>query len=77
MSCRRDTILPRYLTQINVFERKVTMLIAVYPGSFDPITNGHLDIIHVLPACLIASLWQWVDRLLRNRCFLSQNGWRY
>ncbi|HHT71314.1 MAG: pantetheine-phosphate adenylyltransferase [bacterium] len=22
------------------------MLIAVYPGSFDPITNGHLDIIH-------------------------------
>lgn len=22
------------------------MLIAVYPGSFDPVTNGHLDIIH-------------------------------
>lgn len=25
---------------------KVTETIAVYPGTFDPITNGHLDIIH-------------------------------
>ncbi len=23
-----------------------TMVIAVYPGTFDPVTNGHLDIIH-------------------------------
>ncbi|HHV07600.1 MAG TPA: pantetheine-phosphate adenylyltransferase [Firmicutes bacterium] len=22
------------------------MIIAIYPGSFDPVTNGHLDIIH-------------------------------
>ena len=22
------------------------MIKAIYPGSFDPITNGHLDIIH-------------------------------
>lgn len=26
-------------------ERKTFMPIAVYPGSFDPVTNGHLDII--------------------------------
>jgi len=25
--------------------RRTRMNIAVYPGSFDPITNGHLDII--------------------------------
>ena len=25
--------------------RKVIKMIAVYPGSFDPVTNGHLDII--------------------------------
>jgi pantetheine-phosphate adenylyltransferase len=25
---------------------KVTEKIAVYPGTFDPITNGHLDIVH-------------------------------
>ena len=22
------------------------MTVAIYPGSFDPITNGHLDVIH-------------------------------
>ena len=26
-------------------ERRAQMTIAVYPGSFDPITNGHLDVI--------------------------------
>lgn len=33
-----------------------TKLIAVYPGSFDPITNGHLD--------LIARSARFVDRLI-------------
>ena len=26
--------------------------IALYPGSFDPITNGHLDVVrHAVPLC--------------------------
>ena len=42
--------------------RKPPHVIAIYPGSFDPITNGHLD--------LIEGGWRMFDRLfvsfLRN-----------
>jgi len=31
----------------------------IYPGSFDPITNGHLDVIERAPSSLIASSWRW------------------
>ena len=36
--------------------------IAVYPGSFDPITNGHLDLIQraICPAATTSQLpWGW------------------
>jgi pantetheine-phosphate adenylyltransferase len=35
-------------TGVTVFsqEQEPAMRIAVYPGSFDPITNGHIDIVH-------------------------------
>lgn len=31
---------------MNQFNLKHGITVAVYPGSFDPVTNGHLDIIH-------------------------------
>ena len=37
MASGRRADLPRYLT--------MKTSIAIYPGSFDPVTNGHLDLI--------------------------------
>lgn len=34
-------------------EQEHHVKIAVYPGSFDPLTNGHLDIIRRASSCLI------------------------
>ncbi len=30
---------------MNPLEQKIQRVLAVYPGSFDPITNGHLDLV--------------------------------
>ena len=30
-------------------------VLAIYPGSFDPLTNGHVDIIRAAPGCSIGS----------------------
>jgi pantetheine-phosphate adenylyltransferase len=35
----------QYLVTINNLKKGKIMIKAIYPGSFDPITNGHLDII--------------------------------
>ena len=49
--------------------------IALYPGSFDPVTNGHLDVVkHAVSLC---------DRLIvsigfipaKSRCFRPRSGW--
>ena len=51
--------------------------IALYPGSFDPVTNGHLDVVqHAVTLC---------DRLIvadrpsipaKSRCFRPMNAWK-
>jgi pantetheine-phosphate adenylyltransferase len=33
-------------TKYKIDGRELNLKICVYPGSFDPVTNGHLDIIH-------------------------------
>ena len=49
--------------------------IALYPGSFDPVTNGHLDVVrHAVSLC---------DRLIvavasipvKSRCSRPKNAW--
>jgi len=47
---------------------KIKMKVAVYPGSFDPITNGHLDILN--RAC---SLFDKVIVLVANNPHKSSN----
>ena len=40
------------------------MLKAIYPGSFDPVTNGHLDIIRRASAMvdtLIVGVWNCLE----------------
>ncbi len=42
----KSTLTPRYLTDTFAPLRpKPATVVALYPGSFDPITNGHLDLI--------------------------------
>src|ERR1035437_8102554 len=43
-------------SRMNRLSRKPPHVIAIYPGSFDPITNGHLD--------LIERGWRMFDRLI-------------
>jgi pantetheine-phosphate adenylyltransferase len=45
-----------YFAKIGLLSPKPTGVVAIYPGSFDPITNGHLD--------LIARGARLVDRLI-------------
>ena len=52
-------------------------LVAIYPGSFDPITNGHLDLIS-RGSRLVGRL---IVAILRNECkqpavLASRSGWR-
>ena len=39
------TLCRRFCRVSNCYERHCTETIAIYPGSFDPPTNGHLDLI--------------------------------
>jgi len=45
------------------------MRVAVYPGSFDPFTNGHLDILGGSPGCSIRSLSGFWCIPPRTACF--------
>lgn len=37
--------MPHLMFQVLLFHFALTMTRAIYPGSFDPVTNGHLDVV--------------------------------
>ena len=49
--------------------------IAVYPGSFDPITNGHLDIIQRGLEIFDELIVSVAHNVSKNSLFSSMNGW--
>ena len=50
--------------------------IVVYPGTFDPITMGHLDIINRPLNCLIELLLPWQDTRAKLRFLPWRSGCR-
>jgi pantetheine-phosphate adenylyltransferase len=56
----RATIRPRHLNFINWLKGNTLARRAIYPGTFDPLTNGHLDIIaracHLFDEVIVALL---------------------
>lgn len=49
---------------------------AIFPGSFDPITNGHLDVIKRGINSSMSLLLLSVEARLRIRSLPPKNGWR-
>ncbi|MBI4670577.1 MAG: pantetheine-phosphate adenylyltransferase [Chloroflexi bacterium] len=48
------------------------MTIAIYPGSFDPIHNGHIDIARRAARLFDKVIWAAYDRPLKNLLFSEQ-----
>ncbi len=53
-------------------------VLAIYPGSFDPITNGHLDLVErgakLFDKLIVAILENATKE--PSRCFRSRSAWR-
>ena len=52
------------------------MSTAVFPGSFDPVTTGHVDLICRASRMfdrLVVGFWSIVPK---TRCFPKRNGWQ-
>ena len=52
------------------------MSLAVYPGTFDPITNGHVDILRRSLKILTGSWSRWPRTSARRRCFRARSATR-
>lgn len=46
---------------------------AIYPGTFDPMTNGHLDLVTRAANMLITLFLRLLLAQVKNRCSVSKN----
>ena len=71
------SVLSRVERQAQFVEPFGVMRRAIYPGSFDPVTNGHLDVIERRENCSTKSSWQSRIMTRNNRFSRSSNVWIY
>lgn len=50
------------------------MKIAVYSGTFDPVTNGHLSVLERGPGFLTMSMLRWRGKTIRAISSIRKNG---
>lgn len=59
------------------WQRKKKMKAAIYPGSFDPVTYGHLDIIRRAASVFDELTVSVLNNKVKTPCFLLRNVLKY
>ena len=57
------------MTEPRAARRTPANRLAIYPGSFDPITNGHIDIVHRSLACFDRVIVAVANNVRKNQLF--------